>query len=403
MAQIFSETLLCIWIFLFTIGIVKIGVFPLKTIILMVFIFCTIYTLKDKNCIIISYKWNIFFVGFWTVIATAIGFFHGFYQSGIDQDLSLCATLSVVICTFLLYDNCKLNSERVRRVIFLTAVIGMLAKVFLGVGLLLDFFSPESIQNIMQTYFGSQIFDAGQGFGFLGVLPKMGDSGNLFNLIVYMFYVKKNDGGSVLLWIVTLLFVLVGYSRYLMACFGLITLYIIGFYFIKSRLNFSKFIKAGLFLLLLFMVNYFIEFDTIWFDLVERYTGQIQSASDSIRTIQKDILLVYIKDNFLFGLGLGGYATDYLRGDIHLWQYELEYLSLLMQLGVVGFLFIVINFMTYIICKLFCKYDKGLKLPMIISLVFWLGTPFQSALFLGTQSALIAISIFFLSRKRENA
>jgi O-antigen ligase len=143
------------------------------------------------------------------------------------------------------------------------------------------------------------------------------------------------------------------------------------------------------------------EADVIFLEIDERFTGYTQSRSDSIREEMKEVLLGSIADNPVLGVGLGGYARDYLRSPTNMWQYELEYLALVMQLGILGFIFMVANFIVYVLRMLLNGYQKSYAIPMGISIVFWLGTPIQSSLFSGTQSAVIILSIFFLSRKQN--
>ncbi len=229
----------------------------------------------------------------------------------------------------------------------------------------------------------------------MGLLPRIGNAGDLFNLVVFLFYIKKNSGARVALaWALMLVFVLVTYSRYLILLFVIATLYATGSN-IKEK---SKAVMVATALIALAVTIHYTEADVIFAEFEERFTGYTQNQSDQIREEQKLVLLRSFGDSPIFGAGLGGYERNYIRSPSNLWQYEMEYLSLLMQLGVLGFILIVANFVLYVF-RMLTGYDKIYFVPMAISMIFWIGTPVQSSIFSGTQSAVILLSIFFLSRK----
>lgn len=394
-----SENALSLWILLFSAGIITIGSIPIKLIILMFFIIGVLILLKDKETIIFKNKWSVFFLFLWSIIASFIGSINGFNKSLIDQDLSLFSTFIIVISVFLLYENDLLNIIKIQKIIYYTAFLGILIKVFLGFGILYGIVSPVVIQNTMQNIFGSKAFDIGLGWGFLGILPRIGDAGALFNIIVYFFYVKKYNGGSLFIWLLVFLFILVGYSRYLIACFSLITMYLVIVKIKGFKLNIKSILSFVVMSIVIFFIILNLDFSMLYDGFYERYMGTGQDISDSTRELQYIYLISYIKENYILGFGLGGYAWECIRSNNHLWQYELEYLALFMQLGVIGFLLVVINFVYYFLNRLLNNYDKKYKIPMLCSFLFWVITPFQSSLFIGTVSGLILITIYSLSRK----
>ncbi len=394
-----AEIFLCMWILLFSVGIVKIGNIPIKMFLSLIFIFMSILSLVNKNRIYIFQTWNIFIMGIGIVVAVFIGFVNGFYLSTVDHALSFCATIGIIVCFLNLYDNHLLDIEKIRKVIIFTAFSGVLFKVILDFCILGGFVSALDVEEIMQNQFGSSAFDVGIGVGFLGILPRIGDGGALFNLVVYSFYAKKNNGGTMFIWLLMLLFVFVCYSRYLIACFVCITVVIIGCYIQEVRFSLKHVFSIAFFIIICINVVNYIGIDLLTLGFVERYIGHGQGISDSFRILQAQAMLPIIEENFLWGIGLGGYTTECLRSDIHFWQYELEYMALFMQLGVVGFLFIICNYIQYISKNLWRGYEMKMKVPMLLSFVFFLITPLESALLVGTPATLIFISIFSCSRQ----
>ena len=399
MAKKISEILLCIWIASFSIGITKISFIPIKTIIFFAFVFFSSRALIGKGKVILKHPRSLFLLWLWVVIASTIGVSNGFDLSTINQDASLVASFLVVIFSFVLYENNLLNVDKIKSAIYLTAGVGVAIKVFLGLSVVSGLFSADSIDELMQNYAGSTSFNADIFGGFLGLLPRIGNAGDLFNLIVFVFVVKQSSGiRFIFFWVLVLAFTLVTYSRYLMLFFAIVSLYaaVSG---IKER---SKAATIAMAIVILSIALYYSDADVIYSEIENRFTGQVQLESDSIRAEMKTVLFNTFSNNPFVGIGLGGHVQDYIRSPTNLWQYELEYLSLLMQLGVLGFIAIVVNFIVYVIRVLFSNYQKAFIFPMLLSTAFWIGTPFQSSLFNGTQSALIILSIFFLSRKSEN-
>jgi len=131
----------------------------------------------------------------------------------------------------------------------------------------------------------------------------------------------------------------------------------------------------------------------------ERFTGAGSVESDLVRVMQAYYITESVSANFIFGIGMGGFVEAYIRNPINPWHYELEYLSMLMQFGVIGYIFIVFNYIIYVILSIFRNNDPKFKAAIIISLIALLVTPLQSSLLVGTGSAIIIISIFILSRK----
>lgn len=387
------------WILTFSIGMTKFGFFPAKTLIFLLFICFSTCVLVERNYTIIKHKLSLGVLGLWLVVAIFVGIVNGFDASTLNQATSLIAAFLVVIFAFVLHENGLLNTGKIQSTIYLTAITGTVVKALLGLGVVLGFLSADGIDALMQNYAGSTSFNADALGGFLGLLPRIGNAGDLFNLIVFMFYAKKHSGIRVFLfWILMLVFVLVTYSRYLILFFTIASLYAVASN-IKEK---SKAMTVALVFALLSIFLYYSDADVIYLEIENRFTGQIQSESDAIRTEMKTILLTTFENNSIVGIGIGGYVKNYLRSPTNLWQYELEYLSLLMQLGILGFLCIVINFVAYVIRTLFTNHDSKFIWPMIAGTIFWLGTPIQSSLFSGTQSALIILTLFFLSGNASN-
>ncbi len=390
-----AEFLLRAWILTFAAGITKLGPFPVKALITLLFLFSSLLALFSSKNIITRQKVSLLSLAFWIAASTTIGIINGYASSTASQATSLIISISVVITAFLLYNNNKLRKEGIEQTIYFTAIGGVLLKIFIAASLALGFVTVDRVNQILEVYLGTSsesIHDFG---GFLGILPRMGNAGDLFFLVAFMFYAKKHTGSKFLqLWTLMLAFVLISYSRYLMVVFAVASVYSMWGAIRKSPLK-TIIIAAIIFSL----SSLYLDSAELILELDDRFTGQIQSRSDSIRLDMMTVLLDVFRNNFLFGIGMGGYVPNLIRSDQNLWMYELEYVAMLMQFGIFGCVFIFANYIIYILREVFRNFRKDLVIPMMLSTIFWLGTPIQSSLFTGTQSSLIVLSIFFLSRK----
>jgi len=391
--------LLASWILTFSIGVSKFGPVPIKATILLLYLMFSFAALLGKSKVSLKYFPMLAILFFWIGVSVATGILNGFGLSVVSQGASVILSILAVITSFVLYDNNLLKINFIERAIYFAAAIGVSFKVLIGLGVIAGLFSAESINLAMSDYFGSASYEVDIFGGFMGILPRIGNAGDLLYLIIFIFFATKYNRKPILvfafMWLTMLLFVFVSYSRFLMVIF-LAASFCIFFY--KIRVYPIKSFLLGVALAMMILSADIIDLSSVVLALYDRFTGQVQFEADSIRSEMAAILFKSFYENMLFGLGLGGYINHYTRSEINLWQYELEYLSLLMQLGLTGFLFIVINYLIYTIFVLFKNFDKKLLLPLMLSVLTLIVVPLQSSLFCGTQWAVIILSIFFLSR-----
>lgn len=100
------------------------------------------------------------------------------------------------------------------------------------------------------------------------------------------------------------------------------------------------------------------------------YVSQIQSIfdfennySNQERSLQFDALLNGLLDSPFFGSGAGA-ATSYVRSETQPWAYELSYMALLFQYGIIGFMFYAVGVL-YIIFQLrkIARLEKDNQFP----------------------------------------
>lgn len=389
-----AEVSLVLWIITFSLGVTQFYGMPVKNLLLLNFFIFTLTALCQKNKIIFKNPASLTFLSIGLMASVIIGVKNNFGISTFIHAATLITTILVIIFSFVAYDNKILNEKKIILAINFTAFSGIFIKVSLVFFSVIGFLSVESLAANFENIFGSSFFTANLYGGFLGVIPRISSSGYLFFYLVVLFYIcgSKNKLCIILSLILLLLFTVITYSRIFIGLYFVVLCY--GLYVLFSRNIRVVIVFIGFFCLLSFS-----KLKPIYLLLAERFFGDLQSASDLVRIEQIYFLNESFLDNILLGQGLGSYNVNIVRNEINRWHYETEYIALLMQLGLFGFLLIVVNFIIYIIKKIAYEMNPKFVFPVVVALLVWILTPLQSALFVGTSASIIIISIFFLSRK----
>jgi hypothetical protein len=139
--------------------------------------------------------------------------------------------------------------------------------------------------------------------------------------------------------------------------------------------------------------------DSISTIFVARFNSYEVVESDSIRSEQFNALFAEIIKYPIFGKGLGGYAPSYIREATYSYAYELQWISFLLQFGILGIAILLIHIL-YILGKLtlLLKNLKYLNLTLgtLILYVFWIFSGFTNPYLISPVSGFI-FSLFALT------
>lgn len=147
---------------------------------------------------------------------------------------------------------------------------------------------------------------------------------------------------------------------------------------------------------LLFMV--FISVFTLSFQSTQelistRFDQRIVSASDIERTVQQQKIFMEIEKSPILGNGLGYYIPDVIRSYDAKYSYELQLPALVMQLGIIGFLYVLLMIIVPLFLPLI-GLSLILRLCFILLISIWLsGAMFNPILF----SSSAGITMAFLN------
>jgi hypothetical protein len=180
------------------------------------------------------------------------------------------------------------------------------------------------------------------------------------------------------------------FSRYL------VFIYILSCALYWVTLDFQKFVKSLLFILVgLSMAYLAIGPDKVNVIIERRVFSRETFKSDEVRVSQIRSLLTEYQQVPFIGQGLGGYSQSNIRDSLLLYNYEVQWMAFLMQFGMIGVLFIFVPFLI-ILCRLMSLALSRLRMAFCCLFVLWLFSGFMNPFLISLTSGII-YALFYLS------
>ncbi len=404
------NALICVWIIILPISIIEFKELEQVRKIILLGIFMIgfsgikfIETSQLKQALI----------SFCSVLVFAFyGIINGNDMWAIQEGLAILGTIIPVFYIIILYHNSMLDVRKIRKaIIFSMYLFFILNGVLLLCLLPIDFFMEYKALIIERFIENNPSFDL-QLTGFMGVLPRLDNGANLFPYLMLFFVINENKD-NLFLWIVSLLACVIGNSRLVILCYVVLIIYCIKLRIEENIRRNSCLKMLAKMAIYVFVFTYLL---TAFFDvqgievnanigneyISDRYDGDSATESNSVRELQLTMLMDSIQDNVLMGSGLGGYITKGMTDPEHPWNIEIMPIALLMQIGIVGYVFIMINFFAFFIRSIYRTVDKSKITPLSLAFLFWLfGASVQGNLFIGNFPGCILICIFIMSCNYE--
>jgi O-antigen ligase len=235
-------------------------------------------------------------------------------------------------------------------------------------------------------------------------LIRIQTASDIFPVVIFGFYFLEKDVKvykKSLVLALTSIYVIIIYSRVILVQF-IVMLIILFFYMFRNLLkrDIKRILVFPLLGALLLYPLSKVNLNDLTLAIIDRFNSYQVSVSDDIRENQSRYLVEKFGENIFLGNGIGAYSKDYIRSLEAKYSYEKEYLSFLMQLGLLGFLLIIV-FSIYIFYRMLSiRRIKSLdiKIIFIFNFVFWAIKPFFNPSFLSSNSGIIiSILIIFSS------
>lgn len=131
-----------------------------------------------------------------------------------------------------------------------------------------------------------------------------------------------------------------------------------------------------------------------------RFFSSFAAESDDVRQIQMRALMNGVKESPIFGHGFGSYISGYTRSESIPFSYEIEYLSFVYQMGIVGFIVFVGGVLLIYIRKIgeYARRNSWvIKLFTLIGLSWFVVRPAFNPAFLGLQNGFQMIGLLMIN------
>lgn len=308
----------------------------------------------------------------------------------------LYVTLFLFIAVVILIRCDVLNLDMLVRCILVMLFGKMIEKMGMELLFLLDRIPYEQVGELYRNLFGTDVTTMTMDVGAIEFIRVQSSSDAIvFSLSPALWLlpqIKKEV--RALLFVLTGVFSLIVFSRIYLAQFAFFAFILFVYYGKKA----SKKIKIGAVSVLLITAVFWLR---PALELIRlRFFSSYVSESDSIRMEQLEKFMVEIPKHLWLGKGMGSYLPDYLRSVETPFSYELEYVSYVYQLGILGFVLIIGGMVLVYVKHIYgyCKYnEKIIKFVSLMIMAWYLLRPVFNPAFLGKQNGFIVLGIFVIN------
>lgn len=364
-----------------------------------------IYSLRNKVIVdsnFMKFFTIIIFVSIWF----AIGIFKGYHPTAKLQLISFLSLFLPIITTYLLLINKLINIKLVIKNFYFIMFAGILGKVFIEVLLLVKLLNAAQLYYIYNVVFNAN--PMGMVIPFIN-WSRIQTPSDFIPIILMGFYLidkNKTAFNKLLLIAISTAYVIIVYSRIMTIYYLLIILFVL-LIKIKNSISMNIYKFSSLLIIISILTiaynNLIINNDEINNSIKYRFQSQATRNSDQLRDIQSIYLLKEFRENWAIGKGLGSYSKDYIRSSVVKFTYEKEYLSFLMQLGILGFIAIIISSILLFLSIIFknrysisLMYSKEYVL-IIFNFFIWVTRPLYNPYFLSSNSGMVIVILIVMS------
>lgn len=371
--------------------------FPIKTVVFFLLCAGLFWGIVVKIYRIGFYEIKIlYYMLIFLLVWGTIGFLNGYTTSLFQQAIKIITCVFSWVVFYIIYKNRIINFQELIRIISIGFWTGIIVKLFFEFLYISGYMSLENIVTFYNDVFSLEVMPLQIADGALG---RIGTITDVFVLSIFPFliYISKSKKKKALIIVCTCLFTLINFSRAYIAQAVIFMIIMI----LPTNLHSLKYkwlvniLAISLFGSLLFLFFGDTILDTSGVAAIEdRFIGVNADASDLQRVIQFDVLSGEVKHNLLFGNGLGAYVHNYIRNDAMPFLYEMEYLSLIYQFGIVGVLCVLGMFF------LMMRKIKVANLPIQIRMLVYFNfvcffiRPLTNPMLFASSSILVLISVF---------
>lgn len=363
----------------------------LPIFIFLIFAFCVLkkrVLIDHVNQIIIYY----IAVFLWMILGSYNGY------DVLPEVSSLCIMMLSLMVICIAYNEGLIRVEYVKKIAYFLMYCWSGVYAIIGIGIIFQVIPNDIVMKLIAIWLESKPHTA-MDSGFLGIIPRLGSGENILPLIIYAYYLIDKRAGSAFVWLLMFVYVLVDYGRIDMVFFVFLTLLFVYVKFFQGKISLQKGVTAFMSLLVILIFVYtFLSFSNINMDeFISGWTERYGRESTE-RYIQVKYLTDYMSANLWFGYGLGAYTPEYIRSD-NAWVYEMQFHAFLMQMGIIGGIAIIVNYLIFFFRMVFTDIPRKYVLVTVACLAYWLvDSGFQGGVFYGV-GRIVCIVMYMFTRQ----
>lgn len=163
--------------------------------------------------------------------------------------------------------------------------------------------------------------------------------------------------------------------------------------------------RIGFSLLVALMGLTWVGWDKVYKVVENRFFSDAVEGSDLVRVQQIDAMMREFYEQPYLGKGLGGYAPDVIRNDTNPYSYEVQWVSFLMQFGLVGMALLMVPIFI-VVGEYLTNPLSRVKISFLMLFFLWLlsgfTNPFLISLASGMMYSLFALTAYHLTALSRN-
>nr|WP_304100462.1 hypothetical protein [Mitsuokella multacida] len=375
----------------------NIASFPIKTVVFFLLCLALFYGVVTKTYRIGFHEVEVLYcMLIFLFVWGMIGFLNGYTTSLFQQAIKVITCVFSWVIFYIIYNNNIIKIQDMVKIISIGFWTGIVVKFFFEFLYIIGYMPLEDIVVLYKDVFSLEVMPLQIADGALG---RIGTITDVFVLSVFPFlvYVSRSKKEKILIIVCTFLFTLINFSRAYIAQTIIFMLIMI----LPTNLHSVKYKwLVNTFAILLFSGLAFLFFGNTILDtsgvaaIENRFIGADADASDLQRVVQFDVLSDEIKYNILLGNGLGAYVHNYIRNDAMPFLYEMEYLSLIYQFGIIGMFYILGMFVLMIRKIRITNLSMQIRILVYFNLICFFMRPFTNPMLFASSSILVLISVF---------
>ncbi|WP_147349758.1 O-antigen ligase family protein [Dorea formicigenerans] len=275
-------------------------------------------------------------------------------------------------------------------------ILKIIAKIFIEISFLCGIIEYDAVFQLYEEIFRAPASMMTMDFGSIELVRVQSPSDIVVASLLpfYLIIPNEKEGIKIFNFLMLGIYTLIVFSRVYIVEFACFMFVAVVFYWKKI----PKKVRYG-------GIGIIAISSLVWFrPMVEmlcfRFFSDNVAEADSVRTEQIRELVIGIKNAPIWGHGMGSFLPDLIRSEEIPFSYEAEYLSFVYQLGIVGFIILIVGILCIYLKRLWIYVRNNsleVKVFSFVCISWLLIRPAFNPSFLGLQNGFPVIGLLLLN------